>query len=387
MIGAINFLFAVVIALASLQAKAADDCTRILSGPKISDGTQGLIAYLGALLEQQVIGDDHLVSLVDGIEKGVITNPISEEETLVSSPSQVHREEIQEYLSGTSLNRKLLVEWATSAVKEKSRIHSRREETRAQTEVLHQQMIFHRIEPGEFMMGTDKKVLVKITKPYEMMSTEVTQRHWAMIMGENPSFYKEGEDSMMIEIGGRGIKMQPDHPVEAVSWDDVQTFLVKLNEVSQRDDVELKKLIPDNQSGHRYRLPTEAEWEFVRRTRGTAKEDFPFGNDGSILKEYGWHGENAGGTTHPVAQLKPLIVGGKEFYDMLGNVWEWVSDLFGADLKGGIDPQGPKAGDSYAIRGSAFPLNMCEHRFHDRMPRTATLRSCAVGLRLVRVGP
>ena len=120
-------------------------------------------------------------------------------------------------------------------------------------------------------------------------------------------------------------------PVEQVSWHDVQAFIGKLNARSR---------------GKRYRLPTEAEWEYaaqVRTTTDTYAGDVadPAGDD-PVVNEIAWSGENSGTRTHPVGQRAPNGFG---LYDMLGNVWEWVGDLY-RDYPGGavMDPAGPRSG-------------------------------------------
>jgi formylglycine-generating enzyme required for sulfatase activity len=110
---------------------------------------------------------------------------------------------------------------------------------------------------------------------------EVTQGEWEQILGENPSAFQServGTDSR-------------NHPVERVSWDDVQEFVHRLNEQSETTV---------------FRLPSEAEWEYACRA-GT-QTIYNLGDDPGNLREYAWYDENSELQTHPVGQLKPMAV-------------------------------------------------------------------------------
>lgn len=125
---------------------------------------------------------------------------------------------------------------------------------------------------------------------------EVTQEQWYAVMLDNPSYNK-----------GRKL------PVHWVSWDDVQQFVVKLNQ----------------RTGQKYRLPSEAEWEFAARAGTTA--EFSFGSDGATLGNYAWYRQNSAAKMQVVGQKLPNIYG---LFDMQGNVWEWVEDCWHNDYNG-----------------------------------------------------
>jgi formylglycine-generating enzyme required for sulfatase activity len=130
-----------------------------------------------------------------------------------------------------------------------------------------------------------------------------------------------------------------------------------------------------------YRLPTEAEWEYA--ARAGARGPTPCGNQ-SCLQQYAWFGDNSGRKPKPVARLKPNAWG---LYDMLGNVYEWVYDLYSSGYYGSSpknDPTGPTTGRDRAERGCAYyeTRNYCRHA--DRLSAAPTVRYNSLGFRIVR---
>jgi len=140
---------------------------------------------------------------------------------------------------------------------------------------------------------------------------EVTQEQWHAVMGDNPSKNK-----------GRTL------PVENVSWGDAQSFVQKLS----------------RKTGKKYRLPSEAEWEYS--VRGGSTTTYPWGNSDAELHVYAWFNAIANATNH-VGLKKPNQFG---LYDMLGNVWEWTSDCWNENY------------DGVPIDGSAWVRGKCINR-------------------------
>lgn len=188
-------------------------------------------------------------------------------------------------------------------------------------------MKFVLIPSGEFEMGSEDDAWerpvhkVKITKPFYLGKYPVTQREWTAIMGNNPSHFK-GENL----------------PVEQVSWDDVQEFIRKLNA---------------KEGTHKYRLPSEAEWEYACRAGTTTR--YSLGDSESNLSEYAWYDGNSGGKTHPVGQKKPNHW---ELYDMHGHVWEYVQDTLYDNYNSGPWDGTAREGSSYGrvIRGGCWAV-------------------------------
>jgi formylglycine-generating enzyme required for sulfatase activity len=152
--------------------------------------------------------------------------------------------------------------------------------------------------------------------------------------------------------------------VENVSWEDVQEFIKKL----------------PAKEGVKYRLPTEAEWEYACRAGSTTR--FCFGDDDSKLVEYAWYSNNSDRKTHDVGKKKANSWG---LYDMHGNVWEWCQDWYGADYYKNSpagDPQGPKNGQYHVVRGGSW-LDLEGHiRSADRSGVTASQRNKNRGFRV-----
>ena len=241
--------------------------------------------------------------------------------------------------------------------------------------------VFHPIEPGSFKMGeVYKPVDVTLTKPFEMMATPVTQIIWKKIAELVKSRFG---NKYKINVDPSQFKGAT-HPVETVSYEDIEIWIKGLNELSQIGEPSLSDLISGHKQGDVYRLPTEAEWEFVVRGRGEFNDVYHFGNDVSQLGDYAWFRGNSAGQNHPVAEKRPLVINGREFYDMHGSVWEWVHDWYADKLPGGTDPQGPPSGASRVLRGGSWGNSASNLRSANRYYDGPGYRCVDVGFRLVR---
>ena len=227
------------------------------------------------------------------------------------------------------------------------------------------------IPAGEFMMGspesesdrTDNELQhrVRITQPYYLGVTEVTQGQWFSVMKtkpwENEQNVKEGDN----------------YPATFVSWEDAVEYCRKLSA----------------SEGKQYRLPTEAEWEYA--CRGGQSTAYSFGNRPSLLGNYGWFSENAYDIgekyAHEVGTKNPNPFG---LHDMHGNLWEWCSDWYEPGyyaLSPGSDPQGPSRGSIRVYRGGSWLIVAAYCRAASRDGGGPTSRGSHMGFRLALSSP
>ncbi len=196
-----------------------------------------------------------------------------------------------------------------------------------------------------------------LTKSFYIQTTEVTQGQWKAVMGENPSSFEKCGD---------------DCPVETVSWNDVQEFIEQLNQMEGTD---------------KYRLPTEAEWEYACRAGSTTAfakggiTETECGYDPN-LDAMGWYCGNSDDETHPVAQKDPNDWG---LYDMHGNVWEWCQDLKGEYPSSPVsDPTGASSGTYRVLRGGSWPDKAMTCRSAKRLSIYPERRGYDLGFRVAR---
>ena len=214
---------------------------------------------------------------------------------------------------------------------------------------------FVEINAGNFKMDDGKtKAYVTLTKPFALMSTLTTQKMWRELV-ELSNDYLPGKYPLNSDPSFNKGDM---NPVEEVFYPDLMNWTMAANELSKMDNIQvqnrLAEIFPDHRKGDEYRLPTDAEWEYVARLGGLANGDFMHGPTNNKLQKYAWLKENSEGHSHPVGLKEPIFINGKPIYDMHGNVWVWIADFFQYKLPGGIDPQGPTTGTKHPLRGGGW---------------------------------
>ena len=179
---------------------------------------------------------------------------------------------------------------------------------------------------------------------YYIGQTEVTQALWKAVMGSTPSYY-QGDQL----------------PVESVSWYDCQEFIMRLN----------------SKTGKKFRLPTEAEWEYAARGGQTGGTKYA-GSD--KIKDVAWCAANSHGSSHDVGIKNPNCLG---IYDMSGNVWEWCQDLYGEySFSFTNNPEGSTSGYHHVNRGGSWFYDARFCRVSFRNHNSPSYSSNNLGLRL-----
>jgi formylglycine-generating enzyme required for sulfatase activity len=217
---------------------------------------------------------------------------------------------------------------------------------------------------GDFLMGSPEpegepdeqpRRRVRLTRAFFIGVCPVTQAEYQAVTGANPSRFRPGA------TGGA------QHPVERISWDEAVEFCAKLSGLPE-----------ERRAGRRYRLPTEAEWEYACRAGSEAA--FAFGN---VLTEKQANIGGRLGRTSPVGAYRPNAFG---LHDMHGNVWEWCADWYSesAYRYGPMtDPPGPSSGSDRVVRGGCWAVGPFFCGSACRRPPSPPVRSEVIGFRVV----
>lgn len=269
------------------------------------------------------------------------------------------------------------------------------------------------IPAGEFLMGSpnsDGNVSadeqpehrVRITEPFYLGVTEVTQRQWKAVMKSALSDLKKGD----WEYAGQG----PNNPIYWVSWYDAADFCNKLSQREGWQPCYILKNVERESYGSRpgidsaqvrilggdgYRLPTEAEWEYACRAGTTTRYHWGDGGGDSAMKQYGWYEKNADEDdwnephassegTQPVQTKRPNAY---HLYDMSGNVWEWCQDWYEPYYYARSptdNPSGPEQGSYRVSRGGSWDYDAEYCRSANRYRNDPSYRLHSYGFRVAR---
>jgi formylglycine-generating enzyme required for sulfatase activity len=241
------------------------------------------------------------------------------------------------------------------------------------------------VPAGKFTMGSPKSEpgrsddeaehAVEITKPFYVGAYHVTQDEYLKVIGKNPSWFSPRGSSR----GKLKERATGSFPVDNVSWDEARRFCDKLTELEGRDH-----------GGRRYRLPTEAEWEYACREAGASRAAFHFGDRlGSDKANFDGNfplGADKGPYLARTCKVGSYPANKLGLHDLHGNLWQWCADWYGPDYyrkSPAKDPKGPERGGSRVIRGGSWCVSARECRSAYRSNESPGFRDGTIGFRVV----
>lgn len=233
------------------------------------------------------------------------------------------------------------------------------------------------VEGGTFQMGATQEQTAEAQahehpvhsvtlSSYYIGQTEVTQALWQAVMGSNPSKFSKATkrvSAFAAITNAKSLVSNTDMlPVEEVSWEECQTFVSKLNQLT----------------GQKFRLPTEAEWEYAARG-GQQSQSYKFSGS-NVADDVAWYGDNSVKKTHEVMIKQPNELA---LYGMSGNVMEWCQDWYGPyNSSAQTNPMGPSSGNYRVHRGGSWESSARDCRISGRGYDYPTFRSSKHGFRL-----
>ncbi len=237
--------------------------------------TSSFIKLLDSLVEKNVITAAHLQCLHDEQE---LINPMTAEDRAISSTNLVYAKGLDSFIAQGKqfIDLARVKEWLVAKIAELQYDETTRKEVHEDTREIHRPMRFIEIPAGKYVDQITNEEF-EIPEGAEFQDTPVTQWQWVEIMGTNPAVFVDGIDSD--EIGINGQKIRPDAPVENVSWNDVQNFISRINEI-ERD--------------YAYALPSVGEYQMVIQS---------FKQNGSFAEYQG-----------------------KRLWNIVGKIWQWTRD-------------------------------------------------------------
>ncbi len=240
---------------------------------------------------------------------------------------------------------------------------------------------FALVEGGSFTMGTDKFVEAIENPPHSVTVKSFWLAKTEMTFEDYDKFCNETKRDTMGSAGwGRGKQ-----PAIWVSWNDAVAYCNWLSvkeKLSKCYFIDSTGAVTYLDTAKGYRLPTEAEWEFAARGGNKGQGHTYAGSDN--IGDVAWYNANSEGKAHPVAQKAPNELG---LYDMDGNVWEWLWDIFDGSYyihSPSENPEGPASGPYRVMRGGAFYNNSNYARVFTRQNSYVVFRQNSVGFRIAR---
>lgn len=344
-------------------ANSTQDCGAVLKGAKPTARMRAdqVVAYLGDLFERKIIGKSELNRFLQALEKGKIENPIAEGDAENSTTLLIHRNGLDRILNDGEFDSQRLKDWARTALHLSNEITVKRDDIRKETLEIYFEMELVAVPHRKFEMLSSTEpgaaiVDIELTQPIEVMTTNLTQKQWVEIFNENSLQLTRGEHAKKVTIKSREYYLEPENPVRVTWW----SAVAAANKLSESkglkpaynlSDIRWKKGTSaadgtlQRESGllqinaplgniylaEGYRLPTIAEFENLRQLEAEQNGSLP-------LDQRAWHKYVANNEIHPSGQLQPLLLNGKEVFDILGNVMKWTTESYGEEIAGGTNP-------------------------------------------------
>ena len=335
------------------HAKHFSNCLPFLnttSSNESSDITDNLIGYLSTLIETGVLSTQDLEKIVMEVKTtGHFINPLVNTQS-VESKFYIHSKNLEQYIhADQNLDKSKFLVWAEEYLKIKGQEAHRKKETQKKTNLPHRGMRLNEIE----IWQKDNPILSR--KKIAVMDTPVTEGMWVDLMEGIPALIngvRAKSGYISITRNGKVIEIQPDHPITRISWLSAMAYANALSKKHGLKEVydfsasspcegdpalgtfKCKQFIikinaPDGDiyQTEGFRLPTRSEQKFLITGWKREKVGFP-----EITKEnidqYAWTPSNTPSSeVQEVAQLQPLLIQGKAFFDLFGNVEEYSSEL------------------------------------------------------------
>ncbi len=392
-----SFIYPFLIFVFASTAHANPCGKKFLTTANVNDALE---AYLTELFQSQAITESEIQNLIESIRTKSIATIISRSRVMTNYQAQTHRQELQKFLNDPDIDWVRIMRWAEKQLKSRANAIENTHHLRTQTSEALDHIEFHPIAPAKFLLGEPTSPLeVNLTHHIEVMTTPVTQEMWMKEMTINPSHKKD-----------------PDYPVESITWWSAIVFANRLSErmklnpaydvtqIAWRDGTSAEKgdLEPKSQEDwsrlkinaplgdiyrtQGFRLLTNAEYEYLLKNRNPSNEViYPHGLNPSQILNYAWCSENSNGTTQMVGTTpQSLRINGKDFSDLIGNVWQWVHDYHSNRDFGGKNPQGPKSGTMRLLRGGSFQTSAELLTASSSIPAPPESKRPNTGFRLAR---
>ena len=314
-----------------IHSSAFANCRSVLEDLSV---TENLIAYLNALIEKNYIENPnyYMKNLLQDIEQErSLSSPF---DPLQESNHLIQESNYQNYINHPELDRNALSLWLTKKLTEMQETTEQKQVNKDKTAVGKVDIRFHKVKPGQ----VNNRYKQKLTTPFEMMETLVTQNMWFEVMNFNPSRFIAGND-----------KMLPNHPVIKITWWSAAMFANRLSELRGLKPVydfsQIKDWVGSPEEGtykpiniekpaklirinaknedvfkaEGYRLPTVEELQLTLQS-GEVLEDIR-------VNDYAWTYHNSDGELKAVAEKLPFIVNGNPFYDLYGNLYNFTHTM------------------------------------------------------------